>query len=463
MTRLDDKIEHLMARIVEATPPLSDIEERVERRLGDGIDSSGLPLAPERRPRIRPVAAALAGAAAVLLIGGIGWIVGAGSSRDTAAPPTDDLSSLAWSRLADGDAVFTDAGLEAVSATDIGLVIAGTAPTRPALRESVYPEPRADEGTPALWTSTDAQTWSLAQLDNALFPDGAGFQDVVGGGPGIVAVGGSGSHSPLADAAVWTSPDGITWSRVPHDEDIFGGVGEQTMTSVTAGGPGLVAVGWDLPVIVDADAAVWTSPDGITWSRVPHDEDIFGGNSFQAMWSVTTGGPGLVAIGEDRGRNHPEGEVAVWTSVTGFTWTRVNVDEATFGGGEPESVAGSDSLVVAVGSDGAGEDGDAAVWISLDGTTWTRVPHDDAVFGGPGEQRMQSVAVGESGFVAVGFDDNRGGAVWTSSDGITWSKVADDTDFAGAEFFDVAFSDHGVVIVGGSEAGGAVWLGEAPR
>ena len=463
MTMLDQKIQSLMVQVVEATPPLSDIEERVERRLGTTIDLAGAPVTAERRPRIRPLAAALAGAAAVLVMGGIGWIVGAGGSRDTAAPPFDDLSSLTWSQLSDESAVFGGAGLEAVSAADIGLVIVGTAQTRVVLRESEFPGPLADEGTPGAWTSVDSRIWSRAPLDDDLFPEGAGFHDVVAGGPGVVAVGGSGSHSPLADAAVWTSFDGITWSRVPHDEDIFGGFGEQTMTSVTAGGPGLVAVGWDLPIIVDADAAVWTSPDGINWSRVPHDEDIFGGNSYQAMWSVAAGGPGLVAIGEDKGRNFPHGEPAVWTSVTGFTWTRVPLDESTFGKGRPESVAGSGSLVVAVGSDGTEEGGDAAVWISLDGVTWTRVPHDEAVFGGPGRQQMQSVTAGESGFVAVGWDEISGGAVWTSPDGITWSRVTDDATFAAAEFFDVTFSDQGVVVVGGSETGAPVWLGEPPR
>ncbi len=51
--------------------------------------------------------------------------------------------------------------------------------------------------------------------------------------------------------SVWTSTDGITWSRVPHDEDVFAGAG---MRSVTAGGPGLVAVGSD-----GEAAAVWVA------------------------------------------------------------------------------------------------------------------------------------------------------------------------------------------------------------
>ena len=47
------------------------------------------------------------------------------------------------------------------------------------------------------------------------------------------------------------------WSRVPHDEKVFGGEGSQTMASVTAGGPGLVAVGW--AGSRNDDAAVWVT------------------------------------------------------------------------------------------------------------------------------------------------------------------------------------------------------------
>jgi len=72
-------------------------------------------------------------------------------------------------------------------------------------------------------------------------------------------------------SAVWTSPDGLTWTPVPHDEAIFGG----------------------------GDAAVWTSPDGVTWARVTHDEAVFGGDGNQWMVSVVAVGPGLVAVGCD--------------------------------------------------------------------------------------------------------------------------------------------------------------------
>ena len=63
-----------------------------------------------------------------------------------------------------------------------------------------------------------------------------------------------------------------TWMRVGHDEAVFGGPGNQSMYSVTAGGPGLVAVGSDesdswAPGVTDG--AVWVSADGVIWSRIP--------------------------------------------------------------------------------------------------------------------------------------------------------------------------------------------------
>ncbi len=322
------------------------------------------------------------------------------------------------------------------------------------------------------------------------------------GGPGLVAVGRDG---PVANgegnAAVWTSPDGFTWSRVPHDEDVFGGDGEQRMVSVTVGGPGLVAVGFDRPAEQgEGNAVVWTSPDGFVWSRVPHDEAVFGGETRQMMVGVTTGGPGLVAVGTDgysyRGDDYQFTEIpdelaadaAVWTSPDGFTWSRVPHDETIFGGlGEQRMVsvtAGGPGLV-AVGSVTGELVGryafDAAVWTSPDGFTWSRVPHDEDIFatsGGeryPGahEEQMLSVTAGGPGLVAVGFDSVDGdcgwdSAVWTSPDGLNWSRVPDERDCntPGTLPYDrmlsVTVGPSGLVAVGEEHSPGgaaAVWNG----
>ena len=229
------------------------------------------------------------------------------------------------------------------------------------------------------------------------------MESVTIGGPGLVAVGLDSSGGDW-DAAVWTSVDGVSWSRVAHDEAVFGGVGDQAMESVTVGGPGLVAVGLDFSG-GDEDAAVWTSVDGLSWSRVAHDELVFGGVGDQEMESVTAGGPGLVAVGLDA----PGGDVdaAVWTSVDGLSWMRVAHDEAIFGGSatqEMESVTAGGPGLVAVGLDAFGGYVDAAVWTSVDGLSWMRVAHDEAIFGGNGAQEMESVTAGGPGLVAVGVD-----------------------------------------------------------
>jgi hypothetical protein len=272
------------------------------------------------------------------------------------------------------------------------------------------------------------------------------------GGPGLVAVG-----SDDGDAMVLTSVDGVTWSRVPHDESVFGGEGDQRMRSVTAGGPGLVAVGWNgdgFADVSDFDALVWTSVDGITWSRVPHDEEVFG---TALMESVTAGGPGLVAVGSD------DEDAAVWTSIDGFTWSQVPHDETVFGGVGSQAIhdvtVGGPGLVAVGGdiNDATDLASKAAVWTSVDGITWSRVPDDESVFGTGGGSTMLSVAVGGPGLVAVGASPGPANLsvtpVWTSPDAITWTQVPDHVSGRGA-MTSVTAGGPGVVAVGGFGEGG---------
>lgn len=120
------------------------------------------------------------------------------------------------------------------------------------------------------------------------------MRSVTVGGPGLVAVGGDEPDAVAAmgghRAAVWTSPDGYTWTRVPHDQAVFGGVAgdEQSMSDVVDTGGGLIAVG----------GTVWTSPDGISWTRL-RGEGLLAGLDDPSISAVTVGGPGLVAVGSN--------------------------------------------------------------------------------------------------------------------------------------------------------------------
>ncbi|MEE8407790.1 MAG: hypothetical protein V3S32_11660 [Acidimicrobiia bacterium] len=319
------------------------------------------------------------------------------------------------------------------------------------------------DGDAAVWTSVDGITWTRVAHDENVF-GGANSQtmwDVTVGDFGLVAVGHDGhgilDDVPDVDAAIWTSVDGDSWSRVPHDEEVFGGA---WITSVTVGGPGLVAVGGTDGYFTDGDAVVWTSTDGITWSRVPHDETIFGGPQRQTMYDVVAGGPGLVAVGREGDErpwdNSDDNAAAVWTSVDGITWNRVPHDETVFGtGGNPVmlSVTAGGPGLVAVGADyWPSERAETPVWTSPDGFTWTRVPDDESFRGS-----MNGVTAGGSGLVAVGAE----GMVWTSADGITWSRVPNDDAVFGSDWvFRVTFGGPGFVAVGWDGSNAAVWVSE---
>jgi len=387
----------------------------------------------------------VAGAAAFAIAAALPLLVLTSSDEPEVA-----TSAETWSRVSGNEAVFDQGWMSSVTAGGPGLVAVGS----------------AGDDSAAVWTSVDGITWSRVPDNSAVF----GTEDVepvlwsvTAGGPGLVAVGSAEDHV----AAVWTSADGLTWSRIAHDDAVFP---QGWMTSVTVGGPGLVAVGG-----LDPGAAVWTSVDGITWSRVALDESVFGES---VMNAVTEGGPGLVAVGEDNG------DAAVWTSPDGSIWSRVPHDEAAFGSSLITSAGGGDKSMASVTSGGpglvaVGSDGrDAAVWTSVDGIIWSRVPDDEGVFGGDRRRRrtMSSVIVGGPGLVAVGDDgifsavsgDSLDAVVWTSVDGMTWSRVpSDESVFGDADLQtmnSVTVGGSGLVAVGAARSGddgdAAVWVTE---
>jgi hypothetical protein len=384
-------------------------------------------------------------AAALALVGGL---IFAGTRADEEPIPADQPEptlSYQWSRVTHDEGVLGGDGdqrMNSVTAGGPGLVAVGS----------------------AVWTSVDGLTWSRVPDDEAIFA-AASIYGVTAGGPGLVAVGDAGG-----DAAVWTSVDGVKWVRVAHDEAVFGGTGVQEMKAVTAGGPGLVAVGWDGPreehSVNSADAAVWTSVDGVTWVRVAHDEEIFGGDRGREMRSVAVGGPGLVAVGREHfpAADHNAEVAAVWTSFDGVTWARVAHDDEVFGGTgvqEMNSVVAAGPGLVAVGLDERLDDSregltTAAVWTSVDGIAWERVPYDEQVEfkGFAGDKAMISVTATDAGLVAVGFDGGGYGSrsdatVWTSVDGVSWTRLAnDDGLFGGARMYGVTPFGTGVVAVG---------------
>ncbi len=231
----------------------------------------------------------------------------------------------------------------------------------------------------------------------------ASILDVTTGGPGLIAVG----------TEVLTSPDGLVWTQAPDGQGLAQGSGGQFMFEVTRGGPGFVAVGIHEREDKPSRAAVWTSPDGLAWTRVAHDEEVLGGPGNQGMAAVAVGGPGLVAVGGDE--PHPERRMggqraAVWTSPDGLTWTRVPHDRAVFGGGDGRemsmaAVTAVGPTLVAVGEVSGEGSSHPVAWSSTDGGTWSlmdlgALSADEEVAG------LEAVTSGGPGLVAVGGADS---------------------------------------------------------
>ncbi len=407
-----------------------------------------------------------------------------GASETTVAPTTSTTAAfieppvISWVRVeSDAFGGSGDVWINDVTAGGPGLVAVGGVLFAP---DSPYQA--------AIWYSADGIDWSRVPHDEQLFGD-ALIGSVVAGGPGFVAVGNADGLDEDGSAAVWVSEDGITWSRVPHDETALGGPVLQDIYDVTVGGPGFVAVGWDNPLEGwDTSAAVWTSSDGLSWDRVPHDEGIFGGADMQGMWAVTTGETGLVAVGLDglwSGSGGPGQPAAVWTSPDGLNWTRVPNQEQlesghstrgnAYGSGDwaiMNDVTAGGPGFVAVGRVGwcsGGCDETAAAWTSVDGITWQRAQVEQA----QGITATDMHGVVESGDVLIGAGWGRnpqsgtGPAVlWTSTDnGQTWMRQPHSgTSFGKTAEGPVAMNaliefGTNLVAVGSWESDAAVWIG----
>ena len=123
--------------------------------------------------------------------------------------------------------------------------------------------------------------------------------DVALGGSGFVAIGYA--ARPTMEATTWLSPDGVTWERNP-----LGSATSIRVNAVAWDGQQLILVGedrsdWDGTAeslaTAKARAAVWTSTDGRTWTRVPHTPVFDVGGYIDTMEDPATGGMSDIVAG----------------------------------------------------------------------------------------------------------------------------------------------------------------------
>ena len=239
---------------------------------------------------------------------------------------------------------------------------------------------------------------------------------------------------PSGDGPVGASGD-LVWQRV--STDVFSDSGAAADLAVAFGDGRYVAVGsvleagYEFPPIIDAgstqvapfDAAVWVSEDGESWSRVPHDEGVFGGEGGRVMEKVIFAGGQFLAVGEELA----EGDLAIWVSSDGLTWTRVADENGALGGDtrfgfQIVDVTFGDAGYVVIGLEYSTEQHQVA-WVSPDGLIWERVRIESTDTLGV----QRAVSFGDAGYVVVGNTRQSPLAAFVivSSDGLEWSLAGD--------------------------------------
>jgi hypothetical protein len=192
---------------------------------------------------------------------------------------------------------------------------------------------------PGFWTSLDGSTWTrLPDADELLGRPYEEVFNVVYGDDGFVAVGNGG---------VWQSPDGLAWNRVP-------GTARYDLDGVIHGDAGYVAIGSSHSLLVSSDGMTWDQPtpdgitDGVRFNDIAYGDGVYVIVGSEEYPAADDSSPDDAASRLSR--------AGVWYSTDGLSWSRVthdNLDQYdlhTFGGYPgPASVAFHDGRFVAVG------------------------------------------------------------------------------------------------------------------
>jgi hypothetical protein len=209
--------------------------------------------------------------------------------------------------------------------------------------------------------------------------------------------------------AIWRQGPGGAWALVTSPDDLPARSVPATLTSVTHGRAGWLAVGVPGPVVL-------TSANGTTWRAAAGN--ISGGLGQISVVSAAAGPRGYVILGKLAVQGG--GCVAdVWWSANLTSWTRARDVNGTKGSSQTLAVAALADGFVSVGS----HNGRPAAWVTSDGTTWRTI-----FLSGPANAQLNQIAVIGARVVATGGSDGQGdgSAAFAASSpdgGATWQRA----------------------------------------
>lgn len=290
------------------------------------------------------------------------------------------------------------------------------------------------------WTSPDGLTWT--RIPDFPASPGSLAASVASGDAGVVAVGSDGTR-----AAAWFSSDGTSWQQAP-DQPSLGAAPQVRFTAVTAVPGGFVAGGYVGSLSGPIRAAFWRSADGVSWERAP-DSASFADARVAAVTTVqeTPGTGRLVAVGAKGDAQRATGPAA-WVSDDGIAWRAATIEAP--GAAVMNAVARGPVGLVAVGNDADSMGGIS--WSSTDGVAWSALTADPALQNGGSRIQVLAVTWAQTQFVAGGhrnFGTQRGTAViWTSPDGRAWTRAPETVALGEGKLFGIAAGSARVIAVG---------------
>jgi hypothetical protein len=282
------------------------------------------------------------------------------------------------------------------------------------------------DGYPAVWRKTAGGAWtlvsslSLVESSGGASPGLRTLTSVTHGPAGWLAVGAPGP-------VILTSADGTNWGVAGGNitQDLAG----VAAVAAAAGPAGYIIVGKLVAPGGACVADVWWSPDLGHWTRA-HDVNDATGSS--QVLAVAAGTHGFVSVGSHQAKP------AVWITSDGRSWRTIVLPlPAGAATAVLQQVAINGNRVVALGqaaaSTAAGASTVPFAEFSTDGgKTWRQAP-----FGSPGAGTAFTALTADSaGFTAAGTFGGPGHAnvaVWTSATGASWTpSQASDLNDAGA-------------------------------